>query len=176
MAREHDRTRQGRADEEPLGPLSELSDYKVADEDPDIRGWDVKSADGTRIGAVNDLIVDTRAMRVRYLDVELDGGALDLEEDRHLLVPIGRAQLAEDRDDVVVPHLSRAQFADLPAHRGGAPSREVELEVVNRWPGTRSAAPIADRDDRLYERDPFDESRFWGRRRAGRERDSYLQR
>lgn len=55
-----------------IAPLKELKDYKVAKEDPDVRGWNVIGRDGRTIGEVNDLLVDTAAMRVRYLDVELD--------------------------------------------------------------------------------------------------------
>jgi len=36
--------------------------------DPDVRGWDARSADGKRIGAVDDMLIDTAATEVRYLD------------------------------------------------------------------------------------------------------------
>jgi photosynthetic reaction center H subunit len=55
-----------------IAPLKELKDYKVAKEDPDVRGWNVLGRDGRTVGQVHDLLVDTSAMRVRYLDVELD--------------------------------------------------------------------------------------------------------
>jgi hypothetical protein len=55
-----------------IAPLKELKDYKVAKEDPDVRGWKVLGRDGRTVGEVHDLLVDTGAMRVRYLDVELD--------------------------------------------------------------------------------------------------------
>lgn len=48
--------------------MSELGDYRVSDEDPDPRGWSVVGRDGATIGRVEDLIVDTAAMKVRYLD------------------------------------------------------------------------------------------------------------
>lgn len=55
-----------------IAPLKELKDYKVAKEDPDVRGWMVLGRDGRTVGKVHDLLVDTGAMRVRYLDVDLD--------------------------------------------------------------------------------------------------------
>ena len=55
-----------------IAPLKELKDYKVASDDPDVRGWNVIGRDGRTIGEVHDLLVDTGAMRARYLDVELD--------------------------------------------------------------------------------------------------------
>jgi hypothetical protein len=50
----------------------EGSGYKVAEGDPDVRGWDVMDRDGNRIGEVDDFLIDTEAMKVRYLEVRLD--------------------------------------------------------------------------------------------------------
>jgi hypothetical protein len=73
-----DRTPTGRLDEalpgSTLVPLGRLRDYRVATGDPDVRGWLVLGTDGHRIGEVDDILVDTEAMRVRYLDVTLDSG------------------------------------------------------------------------------------------------------
>jgi len=55
-----------------IAPLKDLKDYKVAKDDPDVRGWQVLGRDERTVGKVNDLLADTAAMRVRYLDVELD--------------------------------------------------------------------------------------------------------
>jgi hypothetical protein len=75
-----DRTPSGRLDEavpgSPLTPLRRLHDYRIAHGDPDVRGWQVLGADGRPIGEVDDLLVDTDALRVRYLDVALDPGLL----------------------------------------------------------------------------------------------------
>lgn len=55
-----------------VAALRNLRGYKVADGDPDVRGWEVAGGDGLRIGTVNDLLVDTVAGKVRYLDIEID--------------------------------------------------------------------------------------------------------
>jgi hypothetical protein len=61
-------------------PLRDLSRYKVADGNADVRGWDVFDRDGTRVGTVDDLLVDPAAEQVRYLAVrlspELAGGGV----------------------------------------------------------------------------------------------------
>lgn len=71
-----DRTPTGRLDEAVPGsavkPLSRLHNYRVAEGDPDVRGWEVLGADGRKMGEVDDLLVDTESLRVRYLDVSLD--------------------------------------------------------------------------------------------------------
>jgi hypothetical protein len=56
----------------PVTPLRSLHNFKVAEGDPDVRGWDVLGADGRKMGEVDELLVDTRGLRVRYLDVTLD--------------------------------------------------------------------------------------------------------
>lgn len=58
----------------------EGSGYKVAEGDPDVRGWDVMDRDGHRIGEVDDLLIDTEAMKVRYLEVRLDRRLVHGEE------------------------------------------------------------------------------------------------
>ena len=48
--------------------LKDSNDLKVADGEPDIRGWDLQTTDGMTIGKVVDLIVDTSLMKVRYIE------------------------------------------------------------------------------------------------------------
>lgn len=55
-----------------MKPLSEVSNYRIERGDPDPRGYTVVAADGRDIGEVDDLIIDTDAMKVRYLVVDLD--------------------------------------------------------------------------------------------------------
>jgi len=55
-----------------LCPMKDLQDFKIADGDPDVRGWEVFTGEDRRIGEVHDLLIDTAAMRARYLDVHLD--------------------------------------------------------------------------------------------------------
>jgi hypothetical protein len=58
-------------------PLSELHSHKIASGDPDVRGWTVVTAAGETIGQVEDLLVDTAELKVRYLDLALDTAAAD---------------------------------------------------------------------------------------------------
>lgn len=80
----------------------EGSGYKVAEGDPDVRGWAVIGQDGRRIGEVDDLLVDTHAMKVRYLEVRLDRDLLGAGR------PDGDARIVEgekDPDATAVPEL-----------------------------------------------------------------------
>ena len=84
--------------------LQELdrSNFEIVKDEPDIRGWDVRSRSGYKIGAVEDLIIDTQAKKVRYMVVDLDDNELKLNH-RKVLIPIGLAELHNELDDVLLP-------------------------------------------------------------------------
>jgi uncharacterized protein (TIGR02271 family) len=125
-------------------PLNQLSGYKVADGEPDIRGWDVVASDGSRLGKVDDLLVDTQANKVRYVDVDVEGG------DRHVTVPIGYARLEETRRQVLVDGLGSEQMQALPSYTRGAITRDYEEQVGRAFNvGTAAATPD------FYEHDAF---------------------
>src|SRR5215213_3835811 len=118
-----------------LQRLSDSRDFDVAENEPDIRGWDVILADGTTVGEVDDLLVDPAAMKVRFVDVELDAAALSLANGQHALVPIERADLHTDDKQVVLRGMDRdavlhLQGVDVSRARGWhestpAPARET---------------------------------------------------
>jgi sporulation protein YlmC with PRC-barrel domain len=155
-------------------PLKELKDYTVAKGDPDVRGWEVLANDGRRIGKVDELLVDTGAMKVRYLDVDLDRdirGAMSGEslapemKDDHVLIPIGSAQIHE-RDDRVVVDLLHTLVGSLPTYNHGPVSREYETDLRSRLDRDYRPDPARDRD--FYESDLYNSDRFYGPRRTRR--------
>ena len=79
-----------------IAPLSDSSDFQVAEGYRDIRGWRVDSADGAEIGKVHDLLVDLDGMRTRYLDVRLKSAVAASHGDRDVLIPIGSARIASE--------------------------------------------------------------------------------
>lgn len=117
-------------------PLDQLSGYEVADDDPDVRGWQVLSADGLEIGEVDQLLVDTEAMKVRYLDVDLEDA---LAGGRHALVPVGYARLDPDGRRVFVDALSSTQVAALPAYGHGPVTRDMDEEFHRPFGGARNS-------------------------------------
>jgi hypothetical protein len=199
-------------------PLSELHSYKVASGDPDVRGWSVVAGDGKTIGQVDGLLVDTAALKVRYLDVALGPGAgsgvaeappsppenvtadapvtvgtgivgtpglatygtvtatgamagvpplasepleepfpaapSGLAEDRHVLIPIGSARLAEGEDLVFIEDLRSEEVALLPAYDHGEVTREHEAALLARF--------------NRPSHDLYDDERFYGARRGRR--------
>lgn len=168
--------------------LDDVSDLQVADGDPDIRGWDVRTADGEKIGKVKDLIVDTGLMKVRYIEAQIDKEVLNASDDRHVLIPIGSARLDDDEDDVYLSS-SIVDPRTLPPYDRNALSREYEVSLRDRFPrspatsglgGTNpatSSQSLADRrneNDDFYRDDLYDDQRFFGQRRRGRESSNYI--
>ena len=177
-----------------LARLDDLDDFRVAEGDPDVRGWDVVGSDGRKLGEVKHLIADPTAMKVRYLEVQLDRSVRE-SGDRRVLIPIGTARLNDARDEVIVDSIAGVDAATLPTHAEGADiSRDYESTLRGRFGGGAASAGAAggaglaggaadvsrrDRDelrsrDDFYDADLYDESRFRRGRRdslGDRERD-----
>lgn len=171
-----------RPDETPrVAPLSDLHDFRVADGYPDPRGWRVLAENGTEVGKVHDLIVDTGSMRTRYLDVRLDhdhvsSGAQRHDDDWDVLVPVGSAQLADNDDEVMLPSLTAEQLAMIPAFDHGDISREYESSVLTGVGGAAAGAAAGATGRDFYDTEHFDDRRFFGSRtpadRAASDRDT----
>ena len=147
-------------------PLDQLDDFEVAEGDPDIRGWKVLASDGRPIGEVDNLLVDTGAMKVRYLDIDLEdevaGG-----EDRHILVPIGYARLDESDDHVFVDSLTSTELGSMPIYDHGPLTREYEKDLRGRFDHTVRGTSGTGSD--FYAADLYDSDRFYSSRRGNRE-------
>ena len=180
----------------PLAHLGELDDCKIADGEPDIRGWDVKGADGRKLGEVADLLVDTGAMKVRYVEVKLEkevaeeaaraGGTADARTDptRYVLVPVGAARLDDEHDDVCLDARA-SRLAGVPAYRRDEGlTREYETGLLNGYGATPDAGVTpraragAERagpaTDDFYAGRDFDDRTFFGDRRRGRDDRAYV--
>lgn len=148
--------------------LQELghSDFEIVDGQPDIRGWDVKTTDGTTVGEVDELILDAQARKVRYMVVDLDNDALGLDEDRHVLIPIGLAQLHEKDDDVILSNITLAQLSQLPEYDEDNLNPEAERAICSVL-GRGNTGTIVNSDvqnDDFYQHEQFNEGALSQRR------------
>lgn len=147
-------------------PIDELSDFKVADGDPDVRGWDIIASDGRRIGKVDNLLIDTTAMKVRYLDVDVDSDLVTEDVDRHVLIPIGYARLNRDDDQIMVDAIASTDVSSMPAYQSGQVTRDYETNLRQSL-DTDYQSGTADTD--FYSHDSYDDNRFYGREGRGDE-------
>ncbi|HEX6036776.1 PRC-barrel domain-containing protein [Longimicrobium sp.] len=100
-------------------PLSRLRGHRLMAGALDVRGWDVCSADGRRVGDVHDVLVDCASMEVRYLDVEVENVVVTGRE-RHVLVPLSHARRdPARRRTVVVEGLAARSVPRLPSYARG---------------------------------------------------------
>lgn len=133
--------------------MSELSDYKVSDGYPDVRGWDVKDIDNRVIGKVDNLMVNKDAMRVVYLDVEVDRSIIDANHDpygrpssegvkqfvnkdgeNHIIIPIGLVDLNSDSNYVYTDMINHRTFSETKRYRKGDNiQRDYETQVLDSY-------------------------------------------
>lgn len=113
MARERDRTGVDNAGVGPdpthAGRLRSIRDVRgldIASGEPDIRGWEVRTIGGRRIGSVNDLLVDEDRREIVMIDVDLQDG------NRHVEVPIRAAQLDRGRHCVIIDSADAEPIGD----------------------------------------------------------------
>lgn len=144
-----------------LRRLRDLTDFEVADDNPDVRGWAVRGRDGQALGVVFELIVDPEALKVRYLDVELDARYQISEYANHILLPVGVASLDAEDDNVFVPALDAKSVLDYPPYTEIQITRAYE-EAMLRALGLEQPA-IA---DQFYNRDSYNADNFYSRRQA----------
>jgi len=102
-----------------LVPMKDLDNYKVADGEPDIRGWNVFTATGRELGDIEDLLVDTDMGEVVMIDIDLK------RDDRHTLAPIKAAWIDRESHRVV---LNTSMFdVDGEIRASDVPSRPVDV-------------------------------------------------
>ncbi len=102
-------------DTERTGAIYKLSEstLTVADPAEDVRGRKILDKTGEEIGTVDDLLLDDRENKVRFLQVA-HGGFLGIGED-HFLVPVD-AVTRIDADHVHIDR-ERGALTDAPGYR-----------------------------------------------------------
>lgn len=161
-------------DKKDLFYLHELSDYKVASDYADVRGWDVKDVDGRVIGKVDGLLVSKSAERVVYLDVEVNTSIIEKGHDvygkssdgiheflnkdgeNHLIIPIGMVIISRERKDIISTEINHDTFAKTKRFaKGYLISPQYEVAVYNDYRNQPDGSQIVF-DDHFYDRDGFE--------------------
>ena len=155
--------------------LSDLSDYKVASDDPDVRGWKVNDKDQRVIGKVDNLLVNKNTKRVVYLDIEVDQSIIDSDHqvytgvqnhdgvheflnekgENHLILPIGLVTLDKDSKKVHTQNVDFQTFAASKRYAKGIDfDRDYELAVLSNYKRNENRGDWLEGDN-LYEDDVF---------------------
>lgn len=144
-----------------LEELSHKRYYEVAKGQPDIRHWNIADDAGKKIGVVNDLLFDKEALKVRYIITNLKDGYF--EENRQILIPVGRARISRDNERIYLPAVTHKQLDGLPDYRGpGELTRRDEQAIRNAFAGTKQGEKPVETFHRetFYEHPDFNEKRF----------------
>ena len=146
--------------------LQELggSDYKIAEGEDDIKGWDVKDGQDNDLGDVDDLIFDTQSLKVRYIVLDLDKNKDLGLEDRKVLIPIGMAELNDDNDKVILPNITVAQIRSLPDYDEDSLNSDYETRIYNSLSGTTGVVYGTD----FYNNDYFNDQNLYRNRQPDR--------
>lgn len=142
-----------------LVPLSELGKFKVADGEPDIRGWAAYTSTGREIGRVAELLVDPEANEVVMLDIDLR------RDDRHTLAPIRAAWVDQATKRVVVDVAAVTTGDEIPALTRRAALSDAEVNEFDERYRQAYAGKLPEGE--YHVRHGEEELRF-GRREADR--------
>ncbi|EOR94386.1 hypothetical protein ADIARSV_2468 [Arcticibacter svalbardensis MN12-7] len=155
------------------------SDFEIVDGQPNVNGWDVVNEHGHKIGEVAELLFSPESRKVRYLVVDLDDTELSMEDnepvekkDGPILIPIGLAELHEQDDEVIVPHVTTAQIMSLPAYEKGNVTPITESQIRSILAGTTVGDALAYNAADFYTHDHFNEEKFYGNRRVPQENET----
>ncbi len=112
--------------------LLKLEDTDLTLENPahDIRGREVYSNTGEKIGEVEDLYVDDQETKVRFLDVSA-GGFLGIGE-KHFLVPVGVVSDVEE-GRITVDHSRQKILDSPPLDTNAVPGPKQQYEVNTHY-------------------------------------------
>lgn len=158
--------------------LDDLSDYKVASDDSDVRGWEVKDADNRTVGKVDGLLANKETKRVIYLDIEVDKSLIEdghevynksanegvhefvnKEGENHLIIPIGLVRLDVEKEKVLTDEIDHNTFAKTKRFSKGAKlDRNYELTVYKNYFPERGDNEDDLKDEKFYDRQEFNRS------------------
>ncbi|ERJ59285.1 PRC-barrel domain-containing protein [Sphingobacterium paucimobilis] len=165
------------------------SNFEIEEGQPDIRGWMVKNYEGHRIGKVEELLFNPTSCSVRYIIIEVDKDSYNIDEDKKILVPIGAADLYDDRlqyknesnssspatnnrsynplsdGKVVIVPISMRHIMQLPEYLTDSINPETEMLIRNIYLGNKDITSIqasAPYDpNEFYNHYHFDQDRFY---------------
>jgi uncharacterized protein (TIGR02271 family) len=125
----------------------------------DVRGFEVRTRDDEKVGKVSDLIAADDG-RLRFLDVDLGG----IFNPRHVVLPIGAAEVDARRDIVWIAGMTKDEIKALPDYLGEASAitDEYESRVRGAYAG------------RITDRDLYDQGRFYAGRGGEAVREARL--
>ncbi|MCX2430198.1 PRC-barrel domain-containing protein [Pedobacter sp. GR22-10] len=128
--------------------LEELSkgDYKLIDGETDITGWSVKDGNDRQVGKVRDMLFDPVQNAIRYIIIDLDQ-SISGDDEKAILIPIGYANLTNNKKEVILPEMVESQFIAMPRYIIGEVTRDTEMQIRSAIAGS----PVLDMEEEPVE-------------------------
>jgi len=157
--------------------LDELSDYKIASNYSDIRGWKIVDADNRTIGKIDNLWVNKDIKRVVYLDVNVDKALIEdsrnevhdaianengrefiyKDGDSHIIIPIGSVSINKDTKIVMANNIGYNTFRNTSRYNTQHNfDRNYERRVMRSYYPENDPSYQDSDDDTFYNRREFD--------------------
>ena len=158
--------------------MDELSDYKIASNYSDVRGWKIVDADNRTIGKIDNLWVNKEMQRVVYLDVNVDKSLIEdskndihdaiandngrefvyKDGDSHIIIPIGSVNINKDTKIVMANNIGYNTFRKTNRYNSLENfDRNYERSVLNSYYPDNDSRLVSDSDDdSFYNRREFD--------------------
>ncbi|KAF2514847.1 PRC-barrel domain-containing protein [Flavobacterium foetidum] len=162
--------------------LDELTDYKVASNYSDVRGWKIVDADNRTIGKIDNLWVNKDMQRVVYLDVNVDKTIIDdsrhevhdaianesgkefmyRDGESHLIIPIGSVSINKDTKIVMANSIGYDTFRKtIRYNQLHNFDRNYERSVLKSYyPDEESRFGSDSDDDTFYNRREFENRHY----------------
>ncbi len=141
--------------------LSHKHWYDIAENDPDIKHWNIVDESGKKIGEVKDLLFDPEVKKARYLITNLKDGML--EKHSRVLVPIGRARLDKTDKRIILPAVSLSQLARLPEYTGPDNLSSEDEQVIREVFSGSKRGSTEPGNETFYDDEDFQEDRYLGK-------------
>lgn len=150
--------------------VDNLANYKVHENDVDIRDFTVKLSTGEVIGEVEGLLADVSAELVRYVEIEVEDDIVnrytaDLydADDKNLLMPIGLISIDADSKTVTLNGIGVEHMINYPRfNRKSGYTTNYEIETNNFLSDFHDFGNTYNRSmfdtDRYRQSDTFDQS------------------
>jgi len=103
--------------------LERADAYRSSSGEADPRGWALVGCDGSELGKVRTLLVDTGLMRALYF-------VCDLASQRTVLLPLTYARLDPSACRVIFDVIDAAACEKLPEYHGVSPTEEESATIL----------------------------------------------
>jgi hypothetical protein len=118
--------------------LSDLKGFAIEDPAPESRSWPVTLREGGTLGFVDDLLVHTDRLIVKYLEVKLGREFRYADDNEWVIVPMQATHLDLEHEAVIVNRLPASGMAEAPRSRRGnearlAPTTAEALFAASSW-------------------------------------------